>query len=166
MARLDGIDHFVVLMLENRSFDSLFGGLYPGRPDFNGLTGSESNPAPAGGTFSVWSDGSGDLCLPDPDPGELFDDINQQLFGSLLPQGTPTMSGFAVNYAKNGGDPKNVIHYYQLAQVPALCALARSYAVCDEWYASAPVKLGRIAFLFTRELRTDMKITRLLIFPT
>lgn len=139
MARLDSIDHFVVLMLENRSFDNLFGKLYTGRGDFNGLNGTESNPGDAQNTLSVWSDGaSSGICLPDPDPGELFDDINQQIFGSSMPQGTASMSGFALNYKKNGGDPKNIMHYFQPAQIPALSALAKSYAVCDEWYASAP----------------------------
>lgn len=38
------IDHVVVLMLENRSFDTMLGQLYPGRDGFDGLTGSEANP--------------------------------------------------------------------------------------------------------------------------
>lgn len=139
MTRLDGIDHFVVLMLENRSFDSLFGRLYSGRSDFNGLNGTESNPWGTNGTFSVWNGGApSETCLPDPDPGELFDDINQQIFGGQTPQGTATMSGFALNYAKNAGDPRNIMHYFRPEQIPALSALAKSYAVCDEWYASAP----------------------------
>ena len=38
------IDHIVVLMLENRSFDNLLGALYPTSPQFDGLDGTESNP--------------------------------------------------------------------------------------------------------------------------
>ena len=38
------IEHVVVLMLENRSFDTMLGWLYPGREDFDGLTGKEANP--------------------------------------------------------------------------------------------------------------------------
>jgi len=41
MSALDQIDHIVVLMLENRSFDSLIRKLYTSC--FDGLTGSESN---------------------------------------------------------------------------------------------------------------------------
>ena len=49
---LPGIDHIVVLMLENRSFDNLFGGPYPLDQGFHGLTGNESEeksiaPTPA-----------------------------------------------------------------------------------------------------------------------
>jgi phospholipase C len=43
MTSLQSIEHFVVLMLENRSFDNLLGGLYPKSKDFDGLDGSESN---------------------------------------------------------------------------------------------------------------------------
>ena len=43
MTRLQSIEHFVVLMLENCSFDNLLGGLYPKSKDFDGVDGSESN---------------------------------------------------------------------------------------------------------------------------
>ena len=35
------IEHVVVLMLENRSFDCMLGWLYRDRPDFDGLRGGE-----------------------------------------------------------------------------------------------------------------------------
>ncbi len=47
------INHIVVLMLENRSFDCLFGKLYPKAAGFNGLTGTESN-LDMGGTPTGW----------------------------------------------------------------------------------------------------------------
>ena len=37
------IEHVVVLMLENRSFDCLLGKLYSKSDQFDGLEGSESN---------------------------------------------------------------------------------------------------------------------------
>jgi phospholipase C len=39
MAQLQKIDYIVVLMLENRSFDSLLGKLYPKSDSFEGLAG-------------------------------------------------------------------------------------------------------------------------------
>ncbi|MFZ2752245.1 MAG: alkaline phosphatase family protein [Lysobacteraceae bacterium] len=71
---LPGIDHIVVLMLENRSFDNLFGGLYPAGPGFHGLTGNESNfnpTAPGVGTWTVWQapPGSATGTIPNPGPG-------------------------------------------------------------------------------------------------
>ena len=47
------IEHVVVLMLENRSFDCLLGRLYPASGAFNGLTGEESNVF-SGQTVRVW----------------------------------------------------------------------------------------------------------------
>ena len=48
---LSSVDHIVVLMLENRSFDHMLGFLYaananvsPAGALFDGLTGNESNP--------------------------------------------------------------------------------------------------------------------------
>lgn len=86
MATLSQIEHIVVLMPENRSFDCLLGRLYADTPDFNGLTGSESNPQTggAGDPVRVWNSQStipGTMTIPAPDPGEAFSDITTQLFG-------------------------------------------------------------------------------------
>ncbi len=145
------IDHLVVLMLENRSFDCMLGRLYPASPDFDGLTGEESNPVhnPDGSahTVRVWtaSDmGPEEARIPDPDPGELFDDLNMQIFGlNGQPGGPATMNGFADNYVRqppNGKrlDPKAVMHVFAPEQVPVLSELARAFGVCDRWFSSAP----------------------------
>jgi phospholipase C len=52
--RLNGIDHFVVLMMENRSFDHYFGArsLVEGRA-VEGLAGSEANPDEGGAAIQV-----------------------------------------------------------------------------------------------------------------
>src|SRR5450432_3996503 len=87
MGALNGIKHVVVLMLENRSFDCMLGRLYATGPGFEGLRGDESNlfatpdgPVPR----TVWNGASmdpGAASVPDPDPGELFADMTEQLFG-------------------------------------------------------------------------------------
>ena len=44
---LPGIEHVIVLMLENRSFDNVLGGLYPDLTKkglYRGLLGTETNP--------------------------------------------------------------------------------------------------------------------------
>ncbi|MGS0625374.1 alkaline phosphatase family protein [Ralstonia sp. VS2407] len=141
MAGLGAIEHVVVLMLENRSFDNLFGTLYSKSAEFDGLSGEETNPDGGGQPIRVWTTPApaNVMTLPNPDPGELFTDINQQLFGQQMPLGqTPTMQGFTTNYAKNGGDPRDIMHFFTPDQVPALSTLARNYAVCDAWFASAP----------------------------
>jgi len=56
---LASVDHVVVLMLENRSFDHMLGFLYPGNVSpsgqpFDGLTGTESNPGSDGKPVTVF----------------------------------------------------------------------------------------------------------------
>jgi phospholipase C len=150
MASLNVIDHFVVLMLENRSFDSMLGTLYPAGKGFRGLTGAESNSTGAGADVKVWSDNPTDLdnesmSIPDPDPGELFTDMNTQIFKSAQvssPYPAAPMSGFVRDYepvaAAAGKPAKGVMHYYLPEQVPVLSGLAQAYAVSDCWHASAP----------------------------
>jgi len=126
-----GMEHVVVVMFENRSFDNVLGHLY-GRDDvpdgssFNGLAqGDYSNPIPGtderipahiyhGATDVVMSS-------PQPDPGEAFPHVNTQLFGVVDPPGNEnlhanglqapynrppdgaeaTMEGFVRDYAIN-----------------------------------------------------------------
>jgi phospholipase C len=125
-ARGNALDHVVVVMFENRSFDNLLGRLYqPGEVmSFEGVAGREfSNPIPA------WAeDGAGrqvvpyglaaSMNTPSPDPGEEYPHVNTQLFGLISPPGNrgiraehmtapynapgsgqrPTMDGFIADY--------------------------------------------------------------------
>jgi phospholipase C len=97
---LDTFDHVVVLMLENRSFDSLLGYLYPRYPvpsgqQFEGVDGKNlSNPIPLAFQFTdrhgkpvtevpVARITGVDLKKngpPYPDPGEDYPHVNTQLF--------------------------------------------------------------------------------------
>ncbi len=144
MPAVGGIEHVIVLMLENRSFDSMLGKLYQPDPSFEGLRGDEKNmwlnqPVP------VWSSTTTPLdanaaCVPDPDPGELFADMSVQLFGA--PAGSvASMSGFVQNYMARTPAPTDYrapMHYFTPEQVPVISHLARAFGVCDQWYASAP----------------------------
>jgi len=86
------LDHVVLLMFENRSFDNLLGRLYqPGEvPAFEGVTGkSLANPVPdwadAGGGSAVTYGVAAGLNTPSPDPGEEYQHVNTQLFGVIDP---------------------------------------------------------------------------------
>jgi phospholipase C len=151
MGQLQNIDHIVVLMLENRSFDCLLGKLYPKSDSIEGLIGSEQNPDMHGTPVPVWNSLGSDeatMRIPNPDPGELWTDINTQLFGSPAPPRPgqqPTMDGFVRDYLAQQQlnptdtyDPKSVMHYFTQDQVPVLTTLAKQFAVCDRWFASAP----------------------------
>lgn len=130
----NALDHVVVVMFENRSFDNLLGRLYePGEvPSFEGVIGKDlSNPIPD------WVPGyergpipygvSPHMNTPCPDPGEELHHINTQLFGILekesrgvfdgrgsfnhpAPGQAPSMDGFVADYAsvlqfENGRPP-------------------------------------------------------------
>ena len=151
---MPAIEHVVVLMLENRSFDCLLGRLYPKSDRFDGLAGSESNPwHKEDGTVEqvgVWNCGevtAEAACLPDPEPGELLEDVDVQLFG--LDDGhddgrddgrggdrgaPPGMSGFVDNYARQPwpwtpDDPSGVMHFFLPDQVPVISRLACEFGV-------------------------------------
>ena len=138
------IAHVVVLMLENRSFDSMLGRLYPGRADFDGLTGKEFN------TFGrqkipVWTSPipltSEAACIPTPDPKEEFVHMTAQIFGAgAAPNSPATMAGFAANYMLDpaADDVRHVMHGFSPDHVPVISQLAKSFGVSDRWHASAP----------------------------
>ena len=87
----NALDHVVVVMFENRSFDNLLGRLYePGEvASFEGVIGKDlSNPVPE------WAEHRPDdgivrygvapnMNTPNPDSGEELPHINTQLFGTL-----------------------------------------------------------------------------------
>jgi phospholipase C len=142
MATLSDIKHVVVLMLENRSFDNVFGHLYTDGRDFKGLASAQNpgNPGPDGTPIPPWTDPGSAVAatLPTPDPGELFVDITQQLFGNGPANGVPPMNGFTANYVRHGGNARDIMHCFSPEELPALTQLAKSYAVSDMWFASAP----------------------------
>lgn len=110
MASLRNIEHIVVLMLENRSFDSMLGKLYPMDKSFNGITGNETNPLYGQHDIPIWNNtlnDSSSMSIPTPDPGELWVDINMQLFGLNGKPGNqpPTMNGFVNNYVRQTSEP-------------------------------------------------------------
>jgi phospholipase C len=148
------IKHVVVLMLENRSFDSMLGTLYQSSETFDGLTGTEQNTwhrmdGSPPEQVAVWKSPAGTpkaARIPTPDPGELFADIQMQIRG-LAADGTlntaPAMNGFADNYmrqppADTAHDPAAVMHYFTDAEIPVLSQLARAFGVSDRWHAAAP----------------------------
>ncbi|WP_232463392.1 phospholipase C [Tumebacillus avium] len=159
---LEKIEHIVVLMLENRSFDNLAGWLYdkknppPRGQRFEGLAGKHfSNGIPAGVPGAERKQvpagrGSHDL-HPDPDPGEPYEHVMVQLYGEQafaekLPERAP-MNGFVrdyINVLKEQSRPvrydtyKIIMDNFTPRQVPVLSALAREYAICDQWFCAVP----------------------------
>src|SRR5438270_9300158 len=89
---LAAIEHIVVVMLENRSFDHMLGYLYadsgnqsPTGQAFEGLTGNESNTSETGTRTAVHPIVPGTAnayLMPGANPGEGYAAANMQLFGT------------------------------------------------------------------------------------
>lgn len=163
--RLGSIEHVVVLMLENRSFDHMLGFLYSDKPPrdgqpFEGLTGRESNldsngnPVPV---YKITPDTPNAYFLPGADPGEGYKATNSQLFGSInAPSSQPKTSntGFVSDFSYTlswevserpteiitGVEASWIMGCYAPETLPVLSGLARGYAVCDQWFGSAPTE--------------------------
>jgi phospholipase C len=164
-AILPQIKHVVVLTLENRSFDNLFGWLYDGTPGntpscyipntspppFNGLSVNgyfNKNIAVNGGAqvfasegTTTWTVGTKTVAassVPNPDPGEEFNHVATQI-------GTNNMDGFITDYiswvTSAGGTADaaaQIMQSYSPTQIPVITTLARNFAVSDAWHASVP----------------------------
>ena len=146
------IQHVFVLMLENRSFDHMLGfsgisgsDAATGQPtQINGLKGGEANQY-NGTPYPVSN--PADYAMP-VDPPHEFPDVLVQLCGagSRYVPGSPyppiLHNGFVESYAAAGGaaaaDPGRIMRCFAPNQLPVLNALAREFAVCDNWYASMP----------------------------
>jgi phospholipase C len=164
---LSKINHIVVLMLENRSFDHLLGFLYrsngnvsPQGQPFEGLQGSESNPDTSGKSipvFPIEPSHPHPYFMPGADPGEGYLNTNSQLFGSTkapIPIVPASNQGFVKNFDytlswESKEDPSSVIAgtragdimgIYNPDTLPVLSALASGFAVCDHWFASVPTE--------------------------
>jgi phospholipase C len=166
---LDQIDHIVVLMLENRSFDNVLGWLYnkdnkppfnhvPPNQKFEGLTKKKCNPRPGGGKACA---GKGTVMTdPYPDPNEPYDHVFMQTYNPPtmpipIPNMTtaPNMQGFVIDYAnaisqatQGKGttimdvDPGIIMNCFTPDTLPVISGLANAYAVCDHWYSSVPTQ--------------------------
>jgi phospholipase C len=152
VSRLAGIDHIVVLMMENRSFDHLLGYLSlpvgeggRGRADVDGLTGPETNVNLIGDSrYSIHhldrTKFAGEL----EDPDHSGNSVTEQIADGR-------MDGFAANFQRISHaraaamtppgvepDPGLVMGYYTAADVPVYDHLAAEYCVVDRWFSSVP----------------------------
>jgi phospholipase C len=118
------IDTFVVLCMENRSFDHYLGSLRlrEGRA-IDGLTGAELNPSPEGAPVPVHL--LEDFTPSDPPHG--WDASHAQWNGGRN-------DGFVRAHA--GSDQAQVMGYHVREQLGVTYALADGGVVCDRWNAS------------------------------
>jgi len=137
------VKHIVVLMMENRSFDHMLGLLKAENSDIRGIApGDYINFTTVGDAIAVSDDAAYQGQL-NTDPGHDFNDVYMQMYGVPFDNqsgGTPTMTGFVKSYEQQAGagTGAEVMRCFKPEQLPALTALARTYAICDQWFSSVP----------------------------
>jgi len=141
-AGLDNLKHIVVLMMENRSFDHMLGGLMKKYPKVNGLTGNESNPDTKGAIAKVQPNAEFQSQL-DPDPDHHFPGVDLQIYGGQPPgpDRVPNMQGFVKDYLTQTNDVKRshfIMSYFTPDKLPVLSTLATEYALFNGWFSSIP----------------------------
>ena len=141
-AGLDNLKHIVVLMMENRSFDHMLGGLKKKFPKINGLSGDESNPDANGQAVKVQPNATYQGQL-EHDPDHHFPGVDLQIFGGAPPgpNRIANMQGFIKSYATQGAGGKSshaIMNYFDPNKILALTTLATEYAVFNGWFSSIP----------------------------
>jgi phospholipase C len=148
-ARLEQVEHVVVVMLENRSFDHMLGYLSlpteedgKGRANVDGLTGSAVNlntydatNYPIHHLTATMFKGEAE------DPDHSGKSVDEQLKDGG--------QGFVANYARISKEraqtlkvpvpePGLVMGYYNAEDLPVYDHLAAEYCVVDRWFSSVP----------------------------
>ncbi|MHB9837965.1 alkaline phosphatase family protein [Paraburkholderia terrae] len=160
---MPAIQHVFVLMLENRSYDSVFG--------WSNLIGTTPTGAPTtanglpttpivnfGRTGTSYQLGKGAPYALGFDPGHEFTDACVQLCGLQVASGDTvrndslvlgasgyppfatdtSTTGFAATYEDHSDAVAQAFNAFTPDQLPVLNFLASQFGVCDNWFASVP----------------------------
>jgi phospholipase C len=127
----DPIEHIILLILENRSFDHILGGTpkmrarWPlsGTNEYNGTV----YPQSAGAARQV--------------PSDPFHETTDVLIQLGVTGSAPQNGGFVLNYTQHYPrlvDPSQVMRFHDDGTLPAIHTLASEFTICDRWHASVP----------------------------
>jgi phospholipase C len=140
---LSDIQTFVIVMLENRSFDHMVGYLRLAGMDVDGLRSDKAWNDAVANLDSKGKPVAPFLLAPTvqkiDDPPHDLPHIAQQI--ATPPAGGPPalMGGFVKSYATSSPkDPKLVMGHYDAKAVTTFDFLAHKFAICDQWYAALP----------------------------
>ena len=138
---LDKLQHIVVLMMENRSFDHMLGSLTAVNPKIDGVTPDLSNPDANGNPVKAQPLAEFQAQL-QPDPDHHFPAVDLQIFGGdTSPTRVANMQGFVKSYFNQQRDLKHsqkIMYYFAQKDLPVLTTLALEFAVFNRWFASIP----------------------------
>jgi phospholipase C len=115
-----GIEHIVVVMMENRSFDHILGWL----PDANGRQAGLSYTAPDGTKHNTFHQKQLNGCG--------FADPDHSYTGGRIQYNGGKMNGFLTDTRNDSF----AISYYKPADRPFMSSLARNYTTCDHYHCA------------------------------
>jgi phospholipase C len=129
----DPIEHVIVLMLENRSFDHMLGGLTAELGLDGALPAGQPPRTNKDAEGTVYPQVAGASRTIRFDPHHELNHVSAQL--------TNGNSGFVDDFSRaypssKQTDRAEIMKYH--SELPALQSLARNFAVCDRWHASVP----------------------------
>ena len=136
VANLEKVDHIVVLMMENRSFDHMLGylSLTGGRADIDGLRPGLANEY-QGRNYPVHHLTTTKV---DVDPEHTASAVDLQIDGGRMGGFVASLAATMAHRGVHGGDPSPAVGYYDRADVPVYDHLAEEFLVCDRWFSSVP----------------------------
>ncbi len=123
---LPQIEHIVIYMQENHSYDSYFG-MHPRGDGYKVHRGVplNSNPDPAGNEVRVF---------PAPDPCQSGRGVSQSWTATHRQIDSGRMDGFLAD------GNTNAMRYWDGSVLPFYWSLANTFPLCDRWFASAPAQ--------------------------
>jgi phospholipase C len=126
---LAGVDHLVVVFMENRSFDHFLGGLcldadYPAARSLDGIKGNEANP-----------DGSGQMVKMSLLSGNGTLNPRHDWLSSRVAWNKGLNDGFVRANADSAGDAQ-VMTYLDRGHLPFCYGLAAQSTICERWFSS------------------------------
>jgi phospholipase C len=142
MSAIDKIDHVVVLILENHSFDQMLGcmsAVYDGKEGRDRLEGIDPDHARSNddeGAPPIFQNETTERQMK-LDPHHEVEHVATQLENNN--------GGFVQDFVESFVDTppshaerQNVMGYYPVDFLPGLHPLARNFTVCDHWFSSLP----------------------------
>jgi len=143
-------EHIIVLMLENRSFDHLFGylGVGEGLDEAHPLVNYESPNNPKSTAYPTKK--GGDYVAIGQGPSHSLKQVNEQLFGTTKPadDAAAKMDGFIASFktslaydlkrSPTTSELQQAMNCFDPVQLPVLSALAKGFVLCDRWFADVP----------------------------
>lgn len=131
----DPIEHVIVLMLENRSFDHMLGVFQEIYPKLEGIP-------PGGSSQKDYYSKTRVAYQQLPNTQRQLDPSPLHEHGDVMLQIANNMSGFINSYATVSGakeaDYPAIMGYYPMDFLPVLHTLAKNFTICDHWFSSLP----------------------------